>query len=237
VNLEASKSILQRAVDEMACGFLARTSDGTILDVNQRLLSWCQYDANEIVGQSLQILVPIDVVDILQDELQAINDGDLRARLTALRRKDGTAFPVLTVPARLTDDEGRLVGILSVVIDLGTVQTAKTVTGPSSGLRGSLTKIALELQSLAITVDSASAAPLSLDHEALSDLSPREGEVIALLLAGDRVPAIATTLHISPHTVRNHLKSVFRKLEVGSQSELIQLLRRIGGSPSSDSPQ
>jgi DNA-binding CsgD family transcriptional regulator len=37
-------------------------------------------------------------------------------------------------------------------------------------------------------------------------------------VGGRRVPAIAKTLHISQHTVRNHLKSMFRQLAVGKQS-------------------
>jgi DNA-binding CsgD family transcriptional regulator len=55
--------------------------------------------------------------------------------------------------------------------------------------------------------------------------SPRELEIVGRLLAGDRVPAIAATLFISQSTVRNHLSSVFRKLGVNSQQELISLLR------------
>ena len=59
----------------------------------------------------------------------------------------------------------------------------------------------------------------------LSELSSRELEVVTMLLAGDRVPAIAKTLFIAQSTVRNHLSSVFRKLKVRSQQELIDLLR------------
>ena len=39
------------------------------------------------------------------------------------------------------------------------------------------------------------------------------------------VPAIAEQLGISPHTVRNHLKSIYRKLEVQTQSDLIRFVR------------
>ena len=59
---------------------------------------------------------------------------------------------------------------------------------------------------------------------ALSELSSRELEVVARLFGGQRVPAIAKALFVSQSTVRNHLSSVFRKLNVRSQQELIDLL-------------
>jgi PAS domain S-box-containing protein len=59
----------------------------------------------------------------------------------------------------------------------------------------------------------------------LARLSRRELEVVRMLLLGDRVPVIARHLFVSQSTVRNHLSSVFRKLRVRSQQELIVLLR------------
>lgn len=59
----------------------------------------------------------------------------------------------------------------------------------------------------------------------LDRLSRREHEVVRMLLHGDRVPVIARQLFVSQSTVRNHLSSVFRKLRVRSQQELIVLLR------------
>ena len=58
----------------------------------------------------------------------------------------------------------------------------------------------------------------------LSLLSPRERQILDLLLSNRRVPQIAKTLRISPHTARNHLKSIYQKLGVHSQHELIDLL-------------
>jgi DNA-binding NarL/FixJ family response regulator len=60
----------------------------------------------------------------------------------------------------------------------------------------------------------------------LRQLSARERQIVELLLASRRVPGIASTLGISPHTVRNHLKAVFRKLGVHSQEALLELLRK-----------
>jgi DNA-binding CsgD family transcriptional regulator len=64
----------------------------------------------------------------------------------------------------------------------------------------------------------------------LSRLTAREIDIVGRLMAGDRAPAIAAALFISQSTVRNHLSSVFGKLRVGSQQELVALLREKGRS-------
>ena len=56
-------------------------------------------------------------------------------------------------------------------------------------------------------------------------LTRRELEVVRLLMANERVRTIAERLQVSPSTVRNQLRSVFRKLDVHSQGELIQGLK------------
>jgi len=60
----------------------------------------------------------------------------------------------------------------------------------------------------------------------LERLTTRELDIVARLLGGDRVPAIARALFLSPGTVRNHLSNAFQKLGVGSQQELIELFRK-----------
>jgi PAS domain S-box-containing protein len=75
--------------------------------------------------------------------------------------------------------------------------------------------------------DSASSA---LQPSGAERLSPREQEIVKGLLKGDRVPAIARRLHLSQSTVRNQLTSVYRKLRVTSQQELIDLYRRSSGA-------
>jgi len=57
-------------------------------------------------------------------------------------------------------------------------------------------------------------------------LSEREQAIVTQLLDGDRVPAIARTMYLSPSTIRNHLSTIFRKLGVNSQQELVDLYRR-----------
>lgn len=52
-------------------------------------------------------------------------------------------------------------------------------------------------------------------------LTRREIEVFTRVLMGDDVPGIGSSLFISPHTVRNHLKAIYRKLDVRSRVELV----------------
>jgi DNA-binding CsgD family transcriptional regulator len=58
------------------------------------------------------------------------------------------------------------------------------------------------------------------------ELSEREKQVAAQLAVGLRVAGVAEQLCIAEATVRNHLRSIFAKLDVHSQSELIDLMRR-----------
>ena len=57
-------------------------------------------------------------------------------------------------------------------------------------------------------------------------LTGREREVVDLLASGARAVTIAQQLGLSPHTVRNHLKSVFRKLNLRGQNELFEYWNR-----------
>ena len=58
----------------------------------------------------------------------------------------------------------------------------------------------------------------------LYDLTPAEAEIAAQLFSGLHVNDVAAVIGSSPRTVRAHLRSIFRKCEVESQAQLLQLL-------------
>ena len=101
---------------------------------------------------------------------------------------------------------------------------------PRRDLEAALRRIALEVERLGISVVLPVRAQAA-DAAALRLLSPRELEVLRPLMEGRRVASIARMLSISPHTVRGHLQSIYGKLGVRSQEELIQKLRRELSAP------
>jgi DNA-binding NarL/FixJ family response regulator len=59
-------------------------------------------------------------------------------------------------------------------------------------------------------------------------LSPREQEVLVLLVQGNSAKQIAERLFISPKTVENHRSNIMQKLEMHSTIELFRYAMRIG---------
>ena len=55
-------------------------------------------------------------------------------------------------------------------------------------------------------------------------LSEREGEVLVLVLNGKSNKDISCTLYIEEGTVKNHLTSIYRKINVGNRNELMAKL-------------
>jgi DNA-binding CsgD family transcriptional regulator/PAS domain-containing protein len=68
--------------------------------------------------------------------------------------------------------------------------------------------------------------PALTDEPQLGKLTSREWAVLTRLLDGQRISAIAADLYVSQSTVRNHLSSIYAKLGVHSQADLIRLIRR-----------
>ncbi len=69
--------------------------------------------------------------------------------------------------------------------------------------------------------------PRPIPYQELDRLSPREREVLHLLRVGLRSSEIAEALHISPHTARNHVRAVFRKLGVHSHIGLLVKVQQL----------
>jgi len=219
---------IQDVLDALNAGIFVRTIDGKILFANARMLHWVGYSAEELDGQDIRTLIADELIDQMDEELQEIHSGDERLRIGIMKRKDGRTLPVIFCPHILRKDD-EILAVVTVVMDLGEVQTARRVHGKAtSGLVAGLERIAGELQTISLFAGAAGVGNVPPNHPDVALLSPREREILSELVAGLRVPAIASKLFISPHTVRNHLKSMYRKLDVPDQAALIEHIRSLG---------
>ncbi|MBV1859834.1 MAG: LuxR C-terminal-related transcriptional regulator, partial [Nannocystaceae bacterium] len=60
----------------------------------------------------------------------------------------------------------------------------------------------------------------------ISELTPREGEILRLLLDGRKTVGMAETLQVTPRTVKFHVANLLRKLGFTSRLALLAKLRR-----------
>jgi DNA-binding NarL/FixJ family response regulator len=80
---------------------------------------------------------------------------------------------------------------------------------------------------LAVVGDRVAATPCGTEqaHSAESLLSAREHEVLGLLSTGATNEEIASSMHISPATVKKHTGALYRKLGVRNRTEAAHLAR------------
>jgi DNA-binding NarL/FixJ family response regulator len=66
------------------------------------------------------------------------------------------------------------------------------------------------------------------EEQAGPPLTPREREVLDLIASGATNREIAGTLFLSPHTVKEHTSSLYRKLEARNRAEAVVVAQRLG---------
>jgi DNA-binding NarL/FixJ family response regulator len=67
--------------------------------------------------------------------------------------------------------------------------------------------------------------PPAFESKSLEQLTRREKEVAELLVEGNTYKEVATKLFLSTDTIRQHIKNIYRKLQINSRTKLIQELR------------
>jgi DNA-binding CsgD family transcriptional regulator len=81
-----------------------------------------------------------------------------------------------------------------------------------------------ELEQTALVIEPAHASEVAPIIVQAYELSAREQEITRLIAQGLGTGAIADRLHLSTHTVRDHVKAIFEKVGVSSRGELVAKL-------------
>jgi PAS domain S-box-containing protein len=193
--------------------------DGRIVAANEAYARLLGYSEDELAGLTAQAVTQPEYVDLTTRAYQLVRSRRESA-LTVEKhyiRKDGRlTFARVTVTLARPNGED---GIALVVCeDLKVrLEAEARISAAIAVLQGA---------------SPGSSAPARMPRQLLLALSPREADVVNLLLQHHRVASIATVLRLSKRTVRNHLSAAFRKLGVHSQPELIERALRESRSSS-----
>ncbi len=121
------------------------------------------------------------------------------------------------------------------MVAAGTLMRARATATARARLRSStgrwlvfhatcLRDAAGEIEQTALVIEPAHASDIAPIIVQAYELSAREQEITRLIAQGLGTAAIATRLHLSTHTVRDHVKAIFEKVGVSSRGELVATL-------------
>lgn len=163
--------------------------------------------------------------------------GDAVARLREVapdRFRNSTYYQSYYSHIRLRDEIGIFVGLANgktLFFSIAPVDERREFTqGDARGLRRVLPVLAALCRRHFDRYEPGDTGANSVNVEEVltqgagSCLSPREGQIAALILKGHSTEAIARLIGISGGTVKLHRKNIYRKLGISSQGELFNLL-------------
>lgn len=178
---------------------------------------------------------------LAETEIEAVEYVDTPAVATARMMRE--RFDVVIVPVRLahlvlapTPESPRWAGPPFVVAlsDGGDTDRAPQLLGAGAsgwvgrhasiheladvivGVRRGETRVPAELLTRVVSELSRSTGDTAVRERVIGRLTPRESEVFHLLEQGMDRRQIATTLHVSPNTVRTHIQGILHRLGVHS---------------------
>jgi len=169
------------------------------------------------------------VAPLAPDVVVWVPDGD-RGRQSAVGDHDDTTTrPGIVLLADVADPRTVVralrAGVRGVLPrEAGVDEIVAAVEAVSAGLLALPADLAIELLGAAAPEPAGAAAAST----AGAVLTPREREVLALLAQGLANKAIAPRLHISEHTVKAHVASIFEKLGAGTRAEAVVTAARLG---------
>jgi PAS domain S-box-containing protein len=114
-----SPEYLAAIVDSSDDAIIGKTLDGTIISWNEGAERIYGYTADEVVGKSIEILVPRDRADELPVIFQRIRRGERISHYQTERlRKDGERLKISVTISPVRDETGAIVGASAIARDI-----------------------------------------------------------------------------------------------------------------------
>ena len=197
-----------------------------ILDANDAFVREFGHERSGAVGRSkAELAIWTDEQARRIVEAQLDQTGSVRSHEARLRTRDGRLLACLLSSEGVTIADERCV--LTVIQNVTAQRRSETqliaaveaVMQDASWLGQ---KIVAKINSFADGEEGHD------DLLAAADLSQRERQVLALIARGATDKAIAATLQLSFHTVKNHVRSIYRKTGVNKRAEAVAWARHCG---------
>jgi len=188
----------QHLGSRLDCGLLVVDERGVVTYINDRLADLFRAPRSTLVGQFVASWLEGYAKATFFRQFSQRRRGVSSPYSLRVQRADHTSTVVSVIPFPRFDEKGTFHGTFAMLFEIGSDPDAQML-------------------------EMAPHAELPTNsHELLDELSPRERQIVDALMAGQDVSHVAQTFHISEHTVRNHVKSIYRKLGVHSRSELVR---------------
>lgn len=197
-----------------------------LLAVNDAFLAATGYDADEAIGRDATQLWLFNSSSERNQITQKLEGSVLVRNLEMqLRAKDGRLIDCLTTADTITLNGQRCV--LSVFQDI--TERKRTETDLIAAIEAVMRDTSWFNTSVMEKLAQIRRSPdVAARRAVLSELTPRELEVLGLLSEGKANETISKILGLSRNTVRNHLATIYDKLDVHRRSEAIIWARERG---------
>lgn len=224
--LRHSEERFSKAFRLAPTAMLITTRDGRILDVNDAFAAGTGYSAVDLSHHD-DALGALCVTRHAYDAARVkIRKGaSVRAHELQLRTRDGESLDcLLSAEPVILDDQRCTLSVLQDITDRKRNE-AELMAAIDAVMQDASWFSQTVIEKLA---QLRQPLELSRGHAELADLTAREREILGLMCDGLSDPDIAHALGLSRHTVRNHVASLYSKLDVHRRSAAIIWARQRG---------
>ena len=184
-----------------------------------------QDESVEVVGEAVSVLQAIDVIGDVQPDVVLLNTTMLESNgiqvIPVIRQKSLGSKPLMLTAA--TDED-----VVLEALKAGAKGYLSKDTSVSNLMRAIKAvhngELWVERKMISRFFDRETTADLEREHQQIKTkaaLTPREEEVLCLLTKGSTNKEIAQDLFISEKTVKSHLNSIFKKINVSRRLQAI----------------